>query len=302
MPLGKLSKGQIAKGFEILEEIEAYMKSKTKSKTKIYELSSKFYTAIPQDFGRQRPPPIDTEELLQKKYDMLVVLSDIELAQTMQENAEKENQSKKESGNENDAKKQPHPIDVNYDLLKCGLEIVDKASHEYKVIDTYTKNTKGYQNVEIINVWKVDREEEVCKKNSILSSYNLINCLNLKLVFKDKRFQAHDPIENRKLLWHGTNVAVVAAILKTGLRIMPHSGGRVGRGIYFASENGKSAGYVGTTSHKSKRIGIMFLNEVALGKEHYITHDDPSLVQPPNGYDCVIAKGNTEPGTLFLNF
>jgi hypothetical protein len=33
----------------------------------------------------------------------------------------------------------------------------------------------------------------------------------------------------------------VVAILKTGLRIMPHSGGRVGKGIYFASENGKSA-------------------------------------------------------------
>ena len=38
-------------------------------------------------------------------------------------------------------------------------------------------------------------------------------------------------------------MAVVAAILKSGLRIMPHSGGRVGRGIYFASENSKSAGY-----------------------------------------------------------
>jgi len=28
-----------------------------------------------------------------------------------------------------------------------------------------------------------------------------------------------------------------------GLRIMPHSGGRVGSGIYLASENGKSSGY-----------------------------------------------------------
>ena len=53
----------------------------------------------------------------------------------------------------------------------------------------------------------------------------------------------HDKVGNRKLLWHGTNVAVVAAILKSGLRIMPHSGGRVGSGIYFASENSKSAGY-----------------------------------------------------------
>ena len=62
-------------------------------------------------------------------------------------------------------------------------------------------------------------------------------------IFQDKRFKAHDKITNRKLLWHGTNVAVVAAILKSGLRIMPHSGGRVGSGIYFASENSKSAGY-----------------------------------------------------------
>ena len=65
----------------------------------------------------------------------------------------------------------------------------------------------------------------------------------LLLSLQDKRFAEHEDIENRKLLWHGTDVAVVAAILKTGLRIMPHSGGRVGRGIYFASENSKSAAY-----------------------------------------------------------
>lgn len=57
------------------------------------------------------------------------------------------------------------------------------------------------------------------------------------------RFGENDGLENRRLLWHGTNIAVVAAILKSGLRIMPHSGGRVGCGIYFASENCKSACY-----------------------------------------------------------
>ena len=58
-----------------------------------------------------------------------------------------------------------------------------------------------------------------------------------------ERFKPYEGLENHQLLWHGTNVAVVAAILKGGLRIMPHSGGRVGKGIYFASENSKSAGY-----------------------------------------------------------
>ena len=65
----------------------------------------------------------------------------------------------------------------------------------------------------------------------------------LSCLMKGERFSEHSGTGNRKLLWHGTNVAVVAAILKSGLRIMPHSGGRVGRGIYFASENSKSAGY-----------------------------------------------------------
>jgi len=60
---------------------------------------------------------------------------------------------------------------------------------------------------------------------------------------KGDRFSKNKDIKHRKLLWHGTNVAVVAAILKNGMRIMPHSGGRVGKGIYFASENAKSAGY-----------------------------------------------------------
>jgi poly [ADP-ribose] polymerase len=42
-------------------------------------------------------------------------------------------------------------------------------------------------------------------------------------------------------------------------------------------------------------IGIMFLNEVALGKEHHITVGDSSLTTPPKGFDSIIAKGRTEP-------
>ena len=72
MPLGKLSKAQIAKGFEILEDIEGALKKKASNK-ELCDLSSKFYTTIPHAFGRQIPPPIKTEEELQKKYDMLMV-------------------------------------------------------------------------------------------------------------------------------------------------------------------------------------------------------------------------------------
>lgn len=73
MPLGKLSKAQISKGFEILEEIEAALKSGKASGKTLSDLSSRFYTAIPHDFGRRVPPPINTEGMLQDKFDMLMV-------------------------------------------------------------------------------------------------------------------------------------------------------------------------------------------------------------------------------------
>ena len=103
--------------------------------------------------------------------------------------------------------------------LKKNIELSYEMK-SYKIINNFTTQTQGWTKCEILDVWKVERHGE------------------------DKRFADHENITNRKLLWHGTNVAVVVAILKTGLRIMPHSGGRVGRGIYFASENGKSAGII----------------------------------------------------------
>ncbi|XP_030062519.1 protein mono-ADP-ribosyltransferase PARP3 [Microcaecilia unicolor] len=261
MPLGKLSKQQIAKGFEALEEIETALQNQQPI-SQLQELSSRFYTIIPHSFGRMRPPVINTSEVIQAKKDMLLVLADIELAQTLQAQKVKDEEKVKEEV-------VPHPLDKDYEILKCELSLLDPKSEEYKIIETYVEMTCcTYRKLKIRNVWEVNRE------------------------YEGERFKAHNTLDNRRLLWHGTNIAVVAAILKSGLRIMPHSGGRVGKGIYFASENSKSAGYVGCTS---KQIGIMFLNEVALGKEHHITTDDCSLCAAPEGYDSVVARGCTEP-------
>lgn len=49
----------------------------------------------------------------------------------------------------------------------------------------------------------------------------------------------------------------------------------------------------------SKNTGVMFLSEVALGKECTITKDDCSLKKAPAGYDSVVARGLVEPGTTF---
>lgn len=47
----------------------------------------------------------------------------------------------------------------------------------------------------------------------------------------------------------------------------------------------------------SKNTGVMFLCEVALGKEKTITRDEPSLKKAPAGFDSVVARGSVEPGT-----
>lgn len=259
MPLGKLSKLQIAKGFEVLEEIEGAMNQKSKN-SRLEELSSKFFTTIPHNFGRNRPPTINDKETVEKKKEMLMVLADIELAQTLKSETEKAQEEMIETV--------PHPLDQDYSSLKCRLTLMDKNTETFKIIEKYLKETgNSYRKPKIIDVWEVDRETE------------------------GRRFSENEDLENRRLLWHGTNIAVVAAILKSGLRIMPHSGGRVGRGIYFASENSKSAGYV----HCCKNTGVMFLSEVALGKECTITKDNSSLKKAPAGYDCVVARGSVEP-------
>ncbi|GAB6028782.1 Poly [ADP-ribose] polymerase 3 [Chamberlinius hualienensis] len=259
MPLGKLSKTQIAKGFDVLVAIEESLK--TSSNLKVLEsLSSEFYTLIPHAFGRNRPVTLSSNYLVNKKKEMLLVLSDIELTQSLQKVAQVKI--------DNDL--QPNPWDEKYDVLHCNLSVLLKSSEEYKAIETYFLRTseRCYVKVKIENVWKVNRDDE------------------------GSRFEIHDNIKERKLLWHGTNIAVVAAILSSGLRIMPHSGGRVGKGIYFASEHSKSFGY---TCCDRDRVYIMFLNEVALGKEHTITQDNCSFRQAPSGYDSVVARGTQEP-------
>uniref|UniRef100_A0A8C4W322 Poly(ADP-ribose) polymerase family member 3 n=1 Tax=Gopherus evgoodei TaxID=1825980 RepID=A0A8C4W322_9SAUR len=154
MPLGKLSKQQIAKGFEALEAIETALQEQPLSCRQLEELSSRFYTIIPHSFGRARPPPINTQEIVQAKKDMLLVLADIELAQSLQAQKKEEEEVKVEEV--------PHPLDKDYELLKCELTLVDPALEDYQVIQTYVEKTGvSHRKVKILNIWKVKREGEV---------------------------------------------------------------------------------------------------------------------------------------------
>uniref|UniRef100_A0A8C8F980 Poly [ADP-ribose] polymerase n=1 Tax=Oncorhynchus tshawytscha TaxID=74940 RepID=A0A8C8F980_ONCTS len=263
IPLGKLSKLQITKGFKVLEEIEGAMNASQTSRAKLEELSSKFFTIIPHIFGRKRPPVIDSSEIIEKKKEMLLVLADIEIAQDLKAETEKTQELM-------EVEKVPHSLDQNYLSLNCKLCLLERETQEFKVIEKYLKATvHSHSQPKIIDVWEVESETEA------------------------ERFRENDNLGNRRLLWHGTNLAMVAVILKGGLysHFMPQSGGCAGRGIYFASEISNSSNYM----HTSEGIEVMFLNEVVLGKEHTNTKDDSSLMKAPDGYDSVVARGQVEP-------
>ncbi|KAJ3046281.1 Poly [ADP-ribose] polymerase 3 [Rhizophlyctis rosea] len=263
MPLGKLSRSTIENGRKVLVEIQRVVNGETKGD--LSHLSSQFYTYIPHAYGRGTVPPILRDaDAVQKKIDLCNVLADIEIAQSLK----KAEEAEKPASSGTSTPTIPHPLDLHYHSLKCKLNHISKTSSLYSTINTYLEQTRSHTGLTLVDCWEADREGE------------------------DTRFAAHDDIKERKLLWHGTNVAVVAAILATGLRIMPHAGGRVGRGLYFASENAKSAGY---TSAGPDGTACMFLAEVALGKQKEINRDDSSLRAAPAGYGSVVARGHTEP-------
>jgi len=266
LPLGVPSQQQIQVGVSILSEIEDKLNGGDVS-SDFHQLSSRFYTSIPHSFGRRRPPVINSNASLQERYDMCNILLDMFSTNETMRKIEEEKVKM-------DIKQVPYPADLHYKSLHADLSLVGKSSQEYKKIQKdFDKTKSSGSNATLFDVWQVDRQGE------------------------RERFENFADLKNRRLLWHGTNIAVVAPIVTSGLRIMPHSGGRVGSGIYLAAMQEKSSQY---TSGYGSKFACMFLCESALGKVHKITEDGhhaSSLKKAPKGFDSVHAVGTITPKT-----
>ena len=71
----------------------------------------------------------------------------------------------------------------------------------------------------------------------------------------------------------------------------------MGKGIYLADCQAKSASYCTPSPLKGKSHGIMFLVEAPMGREYTVTQDGTpsSFHAPPAGYDSVVARGRMGP-------
>jgi hypothetical protein len=179
----------------------------------------------------------------------------------------------------------PHEVDLLYQSLDCELSEVDSSSEVFEMISTAFTNTAkplqaaslcGFQTPGVPLVSKIF---ELHRKGEAVR-------------FESLSKKAHS---NRKLLWHGTDIAAGAAIVSRGLRILPSSGGRCGRGIYFANEAAKSGYYVRCSPSGD---AIMFLADVALGDSFPVVGDSSKaqrFSKAPSGFHSTHAIGRTGP-------
>ena len=91
LPLGKLSKRTLERGFEILKDLGELLMDPSVADSKhnmtwpdaIAACSNAFYTIIPHAFGRSRPPVISSDEKLKKEINLMESLSDMQIANTI---------------------------------------------------------------------------------------------------------------------------------------------------------------------------------------------------------------------------
>lgn len=81
MPLGKLSKDNIMKGYKILEDLLKEVQG-LKRLALIQEYTDEFYSYIPHDFGFQHMSlfVLNTEDKVKEKLAMLEALAEIKVA------------------------------------------------------------------------------------------------------------------------------------------------------------------------------------------------------------------------------
>ena len=83
MPLGKLSKTTLSRGFETLKKLAEILADKSLAQNlhnvtfeeATEDLSNSYYTLIPHDFGRDRPPIIDNDAMLKAEIQLLESLT-----------------------------------------------------------------------------------------------------------------------------------------------------------------------------------------------------------------------------------
>ncbi|KAI6784882.1 Poly [ADP-ribose] polymerase-like protein [Emericellopsis cladophorae] len=245
MPLGKLSKATITRGFQQLKNLAAIMDDPDLATSEWNmsfaaakeHLSNTYYSVIPHAFGRNRPPIIGEDGLLKKEIELLESLSDMKDAAEIMKVDRKTQHT-------------VHPLDRQFQGL--GMEEMtplDQGSTEFDVLSRYLKDSRGATHrvdYKVQQIFRIERQGETVRFDESL--YSKIK-------------------SDRRLLWHGSRATNFGGILSQGLRIAPPeapvSGYMFGKGIYLADMSSKSANYC--CSYITGGEALLLLCEAELG-------------------------------------
>ncbi|OIW28197.1 PARP-domain-containing protein [Coniochaeta ligniaria NRRL 30616] len=244
LPLGKLSKTTISRGYQALKDLSEVMDDPTLAMTRYSmhlaaaseHLSNLYYSLIPHAFGRNRPPVINSNAMLKREIELLESLADMkDAAQILKVRKEEDD---------------IHPLDRQFQGL--GLEEMTplaSTSAEFTELKNYLCESVGAthgMNYHVENIFRIERQGE---------------CERFKTEFGDAP-------QDRRLLWHGSRCTNFAGILSQGLRIAPPeapvSGYMFGKGIYLADMSSKSANYC--AAYASNGHALLLLCEAELGE------------------------------------
>ncbi|RYP02514.1 hypothetical protein DL765_010734 [Monosporascus sp. GIB2] len=246
LPLGKLSKTTITRGFQALKDLSALLDDPALAQSKYQtqfpqaaeQLSNLFYTIIPHSFGRNRPPVIRDQTMLKKEIELLESLGDMKDASLLMKSDKKDIE-------------RINVLDRQFQCLGMNeMTPLSDASKEFRELKDYLMNTRGAThsaNYQIAQIFRIERQGEHDR-------------------FEQSRFSG--PPRDRRLLWHGSRCTNFGGILSQGLRIAPPeapvSGYMFGKGIYLADMSSKSANYC--VPYISNGHALLLLCEAELGK------------------------------------
>jgi poly [ADP-ribose] polymerase len=236
MPLGRISDKQIESAKELLIQL---LKDVQNDKKPFYDdVSSEYYTLIPYSCGRNKPPIIDSEKIIEKNLELLDELKNI--AMTVKIN-------KKSKSNK---------YDNIYTKLETTIKPLGKKTKMYSNLTDYVMNTHcptHNLNLEILDIYEIKRDNED---------------FNTKLHNKTLLFHGSPLCNWCSIMKNGLYLDPS----KLGVRI---TGKMFGYGIYWANAITKSFNYCGYQTQNN--IGIIAVGEVALGDCHQKVYSDYNI-------------------------
>lgn len=263
--LGIITKSGVEKAIEYLNEIEQLVAQgfdDVKIKNKFIKLNEEYFTIIPTKVSNLR------------EFSSLLITNN----------------------------KISSQLDICTALLD-SLEIIEKEKFRIKSSEIDTKVLDTIFEAEVLKLTNKKEFERIVKmfeqsKNSNhgrnTNSYKIESIYKVSLGKEEKEYRSD--LSNQMELFHGTKVANLLSILKSGLLMPKYSPGSVtgymfGQGLYFSDQSTKSLNYCDGmywNNAKSQDKIYMFIADIAMG--NFQVPRGSTSKHPDKGYHSYWAK------------